>query len=568
MKLIIKFQNISREKQFFIIAAVSLATLLPALFSGLMGDDLLHFLMLNYPDFLPKRHDFSLFNLFSFVSNEPSSRLALSRLSLLPWWIDPNFTWNFWRPLAEATHFLDYRFFGRQFWLMHLHSLLWFFVLLYLVYRGLMTLFNGRKLALLAFALFALSASHAVTVSWLSNRHAVLASCAIISALILHHKWADTHKMRYLFFSTLMVACGFLSSELGISAGVWLFCYSVFYDRRKISARIVGLLPYLIIFIVWVYLYRLSDFGIRGYSSFYIDPFVNPLVFIKNYLINIPSVILSQTLVIPADIISAIRYRWLVALMGGLVLLAFIFGIQKLSKNREYFFFLTAFFLLMVPVASSPSQDRNLLQVSIAFSGLLAIALISIYSSLKTKKNLVAKGVFYSLLVLHFIVAPLLILPLSYVPALFSKAGAQRAATLDIKEGDNVLILKGRMMESTYLYPNLVLQDKPLPTRLWNVGGHKSELELTQLDRYTLQIKALSPFFSQGDLLARDPISTPFNGSVYLDGLTVEILSVSDEGLPKDLLLHIKQVPVKIFVWTKQGYQVVELTIGKKLILK
>ena len=541
-----QLQRLTNEKLFWLIFSVSIIVLSPSLFSGLMGDDLLHYLLFNKPDALPLREDISLFNLFSFVDDNPEHRTKLMALSLLPWWVDPEFTWNFWRPIAEITHAIDYTYFGRQYWLMHLHSLLWFSLLLLLAARFYKLTLPTARMHWIAFACFALSASHAVTVAWLSNRHAVIASAFILSTLLLHHRFVSEHSRLSYLLALLMTSLAFLSSELGLSTGVWLFCYTLFLNKEKSLRHWLWLLPYFFIFCTWAYVYRDGNFGIRGYSSFYIDPTEKPLDFLVNYLKNLPAIIASQTWIIPADIFSAIKYPWITPLIGLLTIACLYFPIKAAKEKPLISFFITAFLLLAIPIATSPAQDRNLLQVSLAFSGILGIVLYQAYLSITKQKAL--KYLFYTLVMLHFLVAPLLSLPLSYTPKFFSAAGEKRAKSLDIKAGDQIIILKGNMMETIYLYPRLVELGLPLPDKIWNIGGSHSKLNVTRLNHKTLKIEAMTPFFSASDLMARDPIETPFlHNTITLNGLTIIIQSASETQLPKTLIIKHPQY-AKIFI--------------------
>ena len=156
----------------------------PALFSGLMGDDLFHYALLNGAANFPQTDDISLFHLFSFINDDPVRRAHLQDMSIMSWWISPTFEWNFWRPLAELTHYIDYVWLKDYAWLMHIHSLVYFVIIVSLVYQLCLLIFQEHKLALLITALYALSATHGMTVAWLSNRNALLALLFALISLI------------------------------------------------------------------------------------------------------------------------------------------------------------------------------------------------------------------------------------------------------------------------------------------------------------------------------------------------------------------------------------------------
>lgn len=560
-----KFNTLSSFQLVLLIFITSIITLIPSLFSGLMGDDLLHYLLFNKPDTLPLRADYSFFNLFSFVDDDKGNRLKLMQISLLPWWVSTDFTWNFWRPLAELTHGLDYVFFKRNFIFMHLHSLFWFALLLFLMLKMYRVLFQEKALSLLAFGVFAFSLSHAVTVAWLSNRHAIIASIFILGAFLFHHKAEQKRSLLFYSLALMMTLLAFLASELGVSTGVWFVCYTFFLNPKQGIHKWIRLLPYAVIFFIWAYYYRQGNFGINGYSTFYLDPAKYPWQFLVNYSENLPAIIAAQFWVIPADIFSAIQYSWVTPIIGGLTAALLFLPLRHNTDKRLLGFLLTSFLLLAIPIATSPAQDRNLLQVSMAFSGLLALVLYQCFQLMKDIKYL--RLLFFTILFLHFVVSPLLTLPMSYAPKLLAHAGERRAKTLSIAQGDQVIIFKGDMMETTYLYPRRVELAYSLPSKLWNIGGHHSQLKVSRINDNTLQVHALNDFFTESDLMARDIKTDPFNQSVKtLNGIIIRVDAVSKKGLPESMTL-IHEAGVKLFVWQKMGYKQFKLKKGESIAL-
>ena len=364
------------------IALVSLMVLLPGIFTGFMGDDLLHYLFIQHPGLIPVVDDYSLFNLFSFVDTSADKRQQLMAKSILPWWTGEEFSWNFWRPISEASLYIDYRFYPNQPWLIHLHSLFVFALLLLTsccLYRTIFSTAYAKKncVSLWAFAFFALSISHTVTVVWISNRHALIASIFIIlSVIFYHHSFHYERKEKKILFyglSILFAILAFLSSELGVCVGVWLFVFTIMQKPVVSIQKYFRLLPFLLIFLIWAWVYQKGGFGVHGYSNFYIDPIENPIGFLKQYAFNAPLIIFSQFFNIPSDILNVPSLPWLIPLAGWITLVVICYFLKR-NKNKEVGFNLLVITLLLIaPISTSPSQDRNLLQVSLAFSGVLAL---------------------------------------------------------------------------------------------------------------------------------------------------------------------------------------------------
>ena len=531
-----RLQTLSEQKIASLIILLSLLASSPSLFIGLLGDDLLHYMVLNDLHQLPGRNDFSLFNLFSFVSLEEADRLQLKELSFLPWWTGDGFAWNFWRPIAEITHYLDYRFFGKHIAWMHLHSLVWFALLLVLSLRLYHRLFQNPQHALLAFGFFAFHLCHAMTVAWLSNRHAIIASVFIVAATMQHWHFLQSGSPLRLMTAVTFTAMAFLSSELGVSTGVWLLGLTLFFDKRPARSKVLSLLPYLFVFLCWLYLYRLGEFGVRGHSTFYVNPMENPWRFAQYYLINLPAIVLSQTLIIPAEVFYSLASPWVALLLGYPLCFWLLWSLKGESNKSLVYFFLLVFFLLVIPTAFSLPQDRNLIQVNLAFSGLLSLLCFHLHKTYRNKQHSKAKPIVITLLALHLIISPMLIPILSYAPTFFTRDEKKRAYSLNIKPEEEVITFKAPMMETTYLYANLTAAGKPLPSKLWHIGGHYSQLEITKYNNHTLMLQALTPFFQENqELIARDPNNPPFlNQKINLNGLTITVTDIDKQGLASE----------------------------------
>jgi hypothetical protein len=128
--------------------------MLPALNAGLIMDDLFHRLRLVEPSELPEQfHAAGLISddagtaaaamrdMYSFVRNEQDVVRQMD-FGTCPWWTAKGMRGANWRPLDSFTHWLDYRLFPESPLLMHVHNIIWFaglVFLLSLLYRKLMT---------------------------------------------------------------------------------------------------------------------------------------------------------------------------------------------------------------------------------------------------------------------------------------------------------------------------------------------------------------------------------------------------------------------------------------------
>jgi hypothetical protein len=134
--------------------ALGIILALPALAAPFFVDDYIHLAFLE--DIFPVHRQW--WNLYTFVPDDSSQRETMLRYGMTPWWSSPELKLVLVRPLASAVLTLDHFLFGRHAFGWHLHSLLWWAVLLVSVSR----LYRRRvpaSVATLALAMFAMSAS-------------------------------------------------------------------------------------------------------------------------------------------------------------------------------------------------------------------------------------------------------------------------------------------------------------------------------------------------------------------------------------------------------------------------
>jgi len=108
-----------------VILAVALVLALPSLASPIVMDEyaqLLHYRQAREPD-APS------FLNTAFVFADPANRQRdLESVGI--WWMAPDLKIAFWRPLAAATQLIDFGLWPDSALLMHVHTLVWFAVLL------------------------------------------------------------------------------------------------------------------------------------------------------------------------------------------------------------------------------------------------------------------------------------------------------------------------------------------------------------------------------------------------------------------------------------------------------
>ncbi|CAA0081106.1 Uncharacterised protein [BD1-7 clade bacterium] len=531
----------------------------PALVSGLMGDDLLHWLLLSQHMPVTPIDDYSLFNLFSFVDTSPERQQQLKQVSMLAWWAAPDFYWLFWRPLAEASHYIDYVWL-QQPWLMHLHSLLWYGLLIVLAHRSFKLFIPSHQLALLATALYALDGAHGLTVSWISNRNALMATTFALICLLAYDHHRRTHSFTAWTISVFMLVAALLSGELAVGIGGWLLAYALFVDQQPRLNAFVRLLPFLVIVIGWAWLYREGGFGTSEHTRFYIAPLQRPEAFLLAASERIPAIAAALFSGIPADITGNLKIQWPITLVGALLIAGLLYGLWRSDNARAFQALMLATLITAIPVCASPPQDRNLLMVSLGGSAMLAIWLRELYLRMRTHR--IARYSFWTLVILHLVLSPLSLPLITYAPALLNQAGEKRAQTFPLNTHQRTLILGGDMMEMVYLLPNLQrlhIADRPLPTHIVNLVGSDTDYTWTQTPDGALSISAPDGLLSNGDQMVRDLDVAPFQtgDTIYVEGAEIRISNTNAIGQPTRIRVTLNDPDDwQILQWTRAGYQV------------
>src|SRR4051812_48963639 len=157
-----------------------------ALWAGFVADDYAQLGMLDgtYPVARAP------YNLFSFSDGSASEGWRLIRAGFYPWWADPQVRLTMFRPLASLMIMLDHRLFGNDAFLFHVHSAVWWFVML-----GTIAIFFRKMLplpeALVAFALLVFDEAQTFALSWICNRAVFVSIAFSVPALhryVLHRR--------------------------------------------------------------------------------------------------------------------------------------------------------------------------------------------------------------------------------------------------------------------------------------------------------------------------------------------------------------------------------------------
>ena len=371
------------------ICVVALLLTLPSISDQWVFDDYVLGVQVRNPGELPGLTAGLWGDLFTFTSGQPArNRSLMAQGVLLPFWTDPQHLNAFLRPLSSWTHWLDFTWFPDSARLMHVHSWLWFLLLLWVTrncYREIAESGHNRTgettnrtyaawAVTVPFALFAIDDVHGATLSWISNRNALVALCCALPALTAHARAVRRGGTLRLWIGPLWFALGLAAGETAIGVLGYLAAHALVLERDSWGRRALRLIPYGLCLVLWRVIYRSANLGSYG-SGGYHDPVREPGDFLIALAQNLPILIGSQLTFPYADAAFWGPPSGVTALaVLSVVLLAIVLAsaLPALRSDRLARFYALGALLAAVPVSASVPGQRLLLVVSIGGAGFVA----------------------------------------------------------------------------------------------------------------------------------------------------------------------------------------------------
>ncbi|HTL36843.1 MAG TPA: hypothetical protein VL326_27095 [Kofleriaceae bacterium] len=495
----------------------------------------------------------------------------------LSWWAAPQLRWGFMRPLPALIHHAEWRAFGRSsggtLW-MHLHSVLWMAALaavVALLYRRLIGGLSGAPGAMwiagLAAVLYAIDDAHGFAVGWLANRCGIQGAVFAVLALIAHDRWRRHDWRPGWRLTQLAYLIALLCSEQMVAVGGFVFAYALCLDERR--GRFVALIPYVTTTIAWFIVRNFVGYGSVGTGS-YTDPFHEPAAYALRVLERVPIFIHSQLGALPADLWEVFFVRhdmtWVMVLAGVAYTAILALSFAKLVRvDRVAKFWVVSGLLALVVVCGAHPNDRHLLLVGVAGSGLVAQFCGAWLDRDATRmpgggRGLAGKAAALFailLLFLHAVAAPLLLPVRSRIPGSVAR-GVERIDELvpsDPALAQQDLVLVNVPFKYLCNFASVVRRSNGgVSPKHWRcLGVSPDDVDVTRLDEHTLRLTPIDPpvatnaslvydafagphrgylrFFEDTNVRAR---SVPFATGEHVDvpGLSITVREVTSDGRP------------------------------------
>ncbi len=557
-------------------AAVGLgvALTLPCLVGGFAVDDHFHRIgVLGHPA-IPGSPT-SPFMFFSFAAGDVDQSLGIVGRIVGVWGMTEGYHISFMRPLSSVMHWVDYRLWPEQPWVMHLQNVFWYGTLILLLYHFYRRIMEPVWIAGLATLIYAVDDAHGMLVGWIANRNGLVTAVLGVLALTLFIRWRRDDWRPGAWLGPLVFAVALLAGESAIAVGAYLLAYVLFLEKGPWPRRFTTLLPFGLVVVIWRIVYSVYGFGVNG-TGLYVDPAVEPIRFMKVVPERLPVILNAQLASPPADF-------WLVLTRGGQVMmslwaiavlltLSFILKPMLRASAASRFFALGAA-LAAIPICATYPFDRLLAFVGIGAMGLVAQFL----SSWKDRKG-PARALFVVWFLIHVVFAPVF-LPLrvndtARMDAAMAHASESLPSDAALATQHLVVLNAPEVGSSFYAIIRRASLGEPLPAHTRFLSVSIDETRVERPDEQTLVI-------SWPDGLYRRPLDRFFwspghpmreGDSFELAALDVEVLDVTEDGRPKAVryrfAVPLEDEMLRWMSWTDGGYVPIEPPdVGETLTL-
>jgi len=473
---------LSSQKTHFIIF-FGLVLLGPSLFTGFFTDDLYHHLILTNQLNFNTGDDISLLGLFSFITSDPDHRSTLIQYGIIDWWRTENYTWQFWRPLSEISHWLDYQIYPDSSFFQHLINLLLFAIVCTLLSYLLTNLKVSENTKVLCIAIFAFDHSHAITVSWIANRSAILALifCLASTIYLLKDRSVYSIAVSWLFFCLAL-----LSGEIGVSSLSFIFAALIVFHSKEIKSSLLTFSLFFITAIIWFSFYKAHNMGISGVNWNYIDPVEYPFRFLSESLKRFSQAHLSQLTALPTELFTQVLNNALLVLgLSGFSMIFIIKALKIHPHRKPVCFFIIVAFGSLVPVISYTPEGRNLIFSAVGYSGLLSILIGEYLGKVKFWPK--------AFVVSHLIISPILLTCVSFLPYFLETKDREITQKFEHKKNEAVLY-QGNAAPFYYI-PRKVVQGDILPACFMKLSSN-TKATIRYIDTQTLEVYIPETFLS------------------------------------------------------------------------
>lgn len=529
---------------------------LPALRTPFFLDDYLHRAMMSGT--FPGRH--GPFELYDFVTDE--NRAEMLARGVLPWWTDPGIRIRFLRPLASALVWADHRVFGEQPLPMHLHSFVWWTLVVLAAHALYRRILRGRPL-LVATAAFALAPCHALPLAWLANRETLLALAFGAWGLVFHVR-ADEERRRgrRLLAATVAYALSFaFAGEYALCVGGYVLAFAALRRGWPALRRAIFVLPFAVPALVYLVLRSRLGYGTAG-SGFYTDPFGDPLGFLVRAPWRFTALVAESWLTWDVTGAFGSVRAWIA--LGVLLAASLLTGpVRRLLAKEEHAslrWLVLGSFGAMVPILAAVPSMRLLGATTLGIAPVAACLVEKAwFSDRGAERDRVVQITWFAALLLGFtqlVHGPAMAWLLANKYRDDARAFEAGVAELRRISGDpehaNVGIVRG--LAGTFFAPFAIDPKGTIPAR-WCVAAHVGHVLALRKDERTFELvsgrdSAVVPA-GDGNLFRADVAALRPGTSYRTSCFDVTVLDATERG-PRVVRISVRE-PMSAITWVEEG---------------
>jgi hypothetical protein len=479
-----------------VIVAAGVALALPSLVVGFFADDwyMLATLRKQWAE-AP-----AWWNLYDFVPDSDAGIAGVVHRGALPWWTAPSLRLHLVRPLSSALLALDERLFGDAPVGWHVHSLVWWAVLLALVAAFFRRIARGAApTGTLALLVFCLAPCGEYAYGWPSARHLVVGAAPALAGLLAHLAFRQDGWKPGRWLAPLGVAVGLAGSEAALGVlGFW-FTYEVFGrastgGARTAAERLRGPAVPVLLGVVYLVVYKVVGHGGSVGGDAYVTPLPHPVDFAIVVARRVPLLLANAILGLPAEF-SVAAPRWVFITLGigaaGLVgsLLSRTRDLATDDERAALAWLVPGAIVAMIGTSGGLAGARQLLVPNLGVAFVLAFLMRRGWE--RGGYARVAGGFF---VLMHVVLAPLASLAQTAAMTTMGDQGVKIAAALpdEVRPAKRVFILVGSdPMASLYVVLTLLGLGNHDFDCVVRLTGTAADYRVTRTGSDTLRIEPL-----------------------------------------------------------------------------
>ena len=480
------------------------------------------------------------FDLFDLISRHATERARFEELGIYPWWIGPSTQVSYWRPLAALTHVIDYSWWPRAAWLMHLENLAWYAALVLAcaaLYRRFLPV---AWVAGFATAYYAFDQAHACPAAWVANRNALMSALFGVLSLVAHDRWRSRRRPWFGVLAWAGFALALLSAEAGIAIAGYTIAYALCFEAgegRSVRGRALSLLPYVLVAAAWRVAYRALGHGALG-SGANVDPLIHRGMFLARFAQTRPLLLASDVVGVPPEILFAHPQWTAMATVGAVAVLTLLgyAALPWLRSDRSTRFFVVGALLSAFPFGGTFPSDRYVFWAGIGVMGLIAQLVGGVFGDRPGPGGTLRYVVCCVCIFLRGVASPAVFPLRSAAPGLIQDEFERMVETIPRGpgfSGQTVVVLNAPIDGFEGLVPVVAMaKGEPAPAHMYLLYAGTDAATVTRTARDTLEERVHAGWFSRlEDRIFRD---TPLHSGdvIRLAAMRAEVTSVTDDSRP------------------------------------